>query len=71
MQQVINRAASPSLGMAAGYFLVILYLVPEGHLAQGHAEEAVAMAGVVCTHIIIEIQGFFRWIGSLFSKGDK
>lgn len=71
MQQGLNRA-SPTLGMALGYFL-ILYAVQEGHIQATHQPEAVAMAGVVVTNIIMEVKGLFAWVGGLFrgNKGEK
>jgi hypothetical protein len=72
MTTAINRA-SPTLGMALGYFIV-LYAVLNGHIPEGHQPEAVAMAGVVVTNVIMEIKGFGRWVASLISKekpGDK
>ena len=66
MSQVVNRA-SPTLGMALGYFL-ILYAVMNGYITQEHQPEAVAMAGVVVTNLIMEVKGFGRWIHSLIKK---
>ena len=66
MSQVVNRA-SPTLGMALGYFL-ILYAVLNGYITEQHQPEAVAMAGVVVTNIIMELKGFGHWIGSLVKK---
>ena len=68
MSTTVNRVASPTLGVAAGYFLVTMYLIPEGHLQPGQSEEAVAMAGIICTHIIMELKGFLLWFGGLFVK---
>lgn len=69
MTTAVNRA-SPTLGMALGYFL-ILYGVQEGYIQATHQPEAVAMAGVVVTNIIMEIKGLFAWVGGLFgSKKD-
>ena len=65
MSQVVNKSA-PTLGVALGYFIVMLWAVPQGHIAEPHAVEAVAMAGVVTTNIIMEIKGFFAWIGSFY-----
>lgn len=66
MSTVVNRA-SPTFGMAIGYF-AILYAVLNGYVPEEHQPEAVAMAGVVMTNIIMEIKGFFGWVGSLFDK---
>lgn len=68
MPTTANRA-SPTLGMALGYFLV-LYAVLNGHIPEDHQPEAVAMAGVVATNLIMEFKGFVRWVGSLIKK-DK
>lgn len=68
MSQTVNRA-SPTLGMALGYF-IILWAVMNGHIQEAHQPEAVAMAGVVVTNIIMEFKGFLGWVGSLISK-DK
>lgn len=72
MTTTVNRA-SPTFGMAIGYFAV-LYAVLNGYVPEAHQPEAVAMAGVVATNIIMELKGFFGWIASLFEKtppGDK
>jgi hypothetical protein len=66
MTTAVNRA-SPTFGMAIGYFAV-LYAVLNGYIPEGHQPEAVAMAGVVVTNILMEVKGFFGWVGSLFSK---
>lgn len=66
MTTAVNRA-SPTLGMALGYF-IILWAVMNGHIQEAHQPEAVAMAGVVVTNIIMEIKGFGRWIASLVHK---
>ena len=69
MPTAVNRA-SPTLGMALGYFLV-LFAVLQGHIPEQHQPEAVAMAGVVATNLIMEFKGFLRWVGSLIKKEDK
>lgn len=69
MSQVVNRA-SPTLGMALGYFLV-LYAVINGYITENHQPEAVAMAGVVVTNVIMEIKGFGRWLAGFWSKKDE
>jgi hypothetical protein len=66
MPNAVNRA-SPTLGMAMGYFAV-LYAVLNGFIPEAHQPEAVAMAGVVITNVIMEVKGFFGWVGTLFSK---
>ena len=69
MSQVVNRGA-PTLGGAIGYFAITLWAVPDGHLAPEHVAEGVVMAGIVATHIIMELKVFFRWVGSLFKKKE-
>ena len=66
MEQAINRA-SPTLGNAVGYF-IILYLVLHGFLPEEHKAEAVAMAGIICTNMIMEVRGLLGWIGMYFVK---
>ena len=68
MSTTVNRA-SPTLGMAIGYF-AILYAVMNGYVPEEHQPEAVAMAGVVVTNIIMEVKGFCAWIGSFFEKKE-
>jgi hypothetical protein len=53
--------------MALGYF-AILYAVMNGYVPEEHQPEAVAMAGVVITNVIMEIKGFFGWVGSILEK---
>lgn len=70
MTSAVNRA-SPTFGMALGYFAV-LYGVLNGYIPETHQPEAVAMAGVVVTNIIMEMKGLFAWVGGLFgSKKDE
>ena len=69
MNQTVNRA-SPTLGMALGYF-IILWAVLNGHISESHQPEAVAMAGVVVTNVIMEIKGFGRWLAGFWSKKDE
>ena len=67
MSAVVNKSA-PTLGVAIGYFAITLWAVPKGYIAEINQVEAVAMAGIVTTNIIMEVKGFFRWIGSFYRR---
>lgn len=67
MTTATNRSA-PTLGVALGYFVITLWAVPNGHISPEHSVEAVAMAGVVTTNVIMEVKGFFKWVGSFYRK---
>lgn len=69
MTTVVNRA-SPTFGMALGYFLV-LYGVLNNYIPAEYQAEAVAMAGVVVTNVLMEVKGLGQWIASLFSKNKE
>jgi hypothetical protein len=71
MKQIVQRTAGPALGVALGYFAVVLWAVPNGYVVEANQTEAAAMAGVVGVHVINELYGFFSWIGSLFVKKEK
>lgn len=66
MSTAVNRA-SPTLGMALGYFIV-LWGVKEGHIIEANQPEAVAMAGVVVTNLIMELKAFLAWTGRFFAR---
>lgn len=61
-QKIVTNSA-PTLGMGLGYFAVI-WGIANGYLEERHHAEAVAMAGVVLTHLIME----FRKIASFLVK---
>ena len=63
----LNKA-SPTLGMAMGYFIVVAWAVPNEHLMVEHQTEAVAMAGVVVTNVIMELRAFLAWMGAFFAR---
>jgi hypothetical protein len=67
MNQAINRGA-PTVGGAIGYFLITMYAVPEGMLAEQYVAEGVVFAGIIVTNILMELKAFCLWIGSLFKK---
>ena len=70
MKEIIQRATGPSIGIALGYFVVVLWLVPSELVQVEDKAEAVAMAGIIGVHFINELRGFFSWVGSFFKK-DK
>ena len=70
MQGAINKSA-PTLGVALGYFIVMMWAVPAGHIQVDHQVEAVAMAGVLATNVIMETKVFFRWVGSFYRKAPS
>ena len=67
MQGAINKSA-PTLGVALGYFIVMMWAVPAGHIQPTHQVEAVAMAGVLATNVIMDMKVFFWWVGSFIRK---
>jgi len=66
----VNRSA-PTLGVAIGYFAITLWAVPKGYVMPEHSVEAVAMAGVVTTNLIMEVKSFARWVASMVKKEIK
>ena len=69
MSQAVNKSA-PTLGVAIGYFAITLWAVPQGYISEANSVEAVAMAGIVTTNIIMELKALFGWIGSFFNKKE-
>ena len=70
MQSTINRA-SPTLGMALAYFIIVAWAQPQGYIPEGNGEEAVAMAGVIVTNLIMETKAFLGWVGAFFVRDRK
>lgn len=63
--------ASPLLGAAVGYFVVVSWAIPKGYIPAADVAEAVVMSGAIFTSIFMEIRGLVKWIGSLIKKDDK
>ena len=67
MEKVVNKSA-PTFGGAIGYFAITMYAIPEGLISEQYIAEAVVMAGIISTNIIMELRQLITWIGSLISR---
>lgn len=63
-----ERATAPGIGAAIGYFVVLYVTGKNGWLTAEHQTEAVAFAGAIFTHILIEGRSFVSWVRELIER---
>lgn len=63
-----ERTASPALGNAVGYFVVLWAVVNVEWINAEHQAEAVAMAGALFTYFFNEVRAVAGWIADRFKR---